>query len=106
VAILQLAQQGTVKLSDTVGTYLTGFATEIAEQVRIHHLLTHPGLSHPGYELQRNFRSREEVHEFYQQWTRQAKLEAAPGTGEGTAQAAVEIIAQIVEAVTGMLYWD
>jgi CubicO group peptidase (beta-lactamase class C family) len=40
VAILQLVQQGRVKLSDTVGTHLTGFAREIAEQVTIHHLLT------------------------------------------------------------------
>lgn len=46
------------------------------------------------------------MHEFYQQWTRQAKLEAAPGTGEGTDHGAVEIIAQIVEAVTGTMYWD
>src|SRR5882757_11175152 len=32
VAILQLAQQGKVKLSDTVGTYLKGYAEDIAEQ--------------------------------------------------------------------------
>ncbi|HEX4223046.1 MAG TPA: serine hydrolase domain-containing protein, partial [Pseudonocardiaceae bacterium] len=33
VAMLQLVQQGKVALSDTVGTYLTGFAKDIAEQV-------------------------------------------------------------------------
>ena len=48
LSIVQLAQQGKVKLWDTVGTYLTGFATEIAEQVRIHHLLMGTsGLSFP-----------------------------------------------------------
>lgn len=107
VAILQLTQQGRVKLSDTVGTYLTGFANEIAEKVTIHHLLTSTsGLSHPGTDLQRIFYSREEVHEFYQQWTRQAKLEAAAGTAFDNTGAVFAIAAQIVEAVTGTTYWD
>jgi CubicO group peptidase (beta-lactamase class C family) len=80
VAILQLAQQGKVKLSDTVGTHLTGFAKENAEQVRIHHMLTGTtGLTAPELDWQRIFHSREEVHEFYQQYSRQAKLEGAPG---------------------------
>jgi CubicO group peptidase (beta-lactamase class C family) len=53
VAILQLAQQGKVKLSDTVGTHLTGFAKDIAEQVTIHHLLTSTsGLSDSQMDLQ------------------------------------------------------
>ncbi|WP_433347519.1 serine hydrolase [Microtetraspora malaysiensis] len=40
VAILQLAQQGKLRLSDTVGTHLKGFAKDIAERVTIHHLLS------------------------------------------------------------------
>jgi CubicO group peptidase (beta-lactamase class C family) len=111
VAVLQLAQQGKVKLSDTVGTHLTGFAKDIAEQVTIHHLLTSTsGLSDSEMDVQRIFRSREEVHEFFQQWTRQAKLVAVPGAGFNThsdgAGAALNIAAQIVEAVTGTTYWD
>ncbi|MBC3993501.1 beta-lactamase family protein, partial [Streptomyces sp. AC563] len=39
VAILQLAQQGKLRLSDPVGAHLTGFPTEIAEQVVDGHLL-------------------------------------------------------------------
>ena len=106
VAVLQLAQQGRVKLSDLVGQHLTGFAREIAEQVRIHHLLTNPGLAPREYEQERIFQSRDEVHEFYQGWTRQAVLEGVPGSEAGTDQGAVEIISQIVEAVTGTRYWD
>ncbi len=111
VAILQLAQQGKVKLSDTVGTHLTGYAKDIAEQVTIHHLLTSTsGLSDSAIDPQRIFHSREEVHEFFQQWTRQAKLVAVPGAGFNThsdgAGAALNIAAQIVEAVTGTTYWD
>jgi CubicO group peptidase (beta-lactamase class C family) len=106
VAILQLVQQGKVKLSDPVGAHLTGFAPEIAEQVRIHHLLTKPGLSPLEYETQRIFRSRDEVHEFYEQWTRRATPQVPPGSDGGTDQGAIEIVAQIVEAVTGTQYWD
>jgi CubicO group peptidase (beta-lactamase class C family) len=111
VAILQLAQQGKVSLSDTVGTHLTGYAKDIAEQVTIHQLLTSTsGLSDSEIDPQRIFRSREEVHEFLQQWTRRAKLAAVPGAGFNThsdgAGAALNIAAQIVEAVTGMAWWD
>jgi CubicO group peptidase (beta-lactamase class C family) len=111
VAVLQLAQQGKLELSDTVGTHLTGFAKEIAEQVTIHQLLTSTsGLSDSEIDLQRIFYSRDEVHEFLQQWTRQAKLVAVPGAGFNThsdgAQAALNIAAQIVEAVTGTTYWE
>ncbi|MBE1488557.1 serine hydrolase domain-containing protein [Plantactinospora soyae] len=107
VAVLQLAQRNKLRLSDTVGTYLTGFATEIAEQVTIHHLLTSTaGLNHPEMDLRRVFHSREEVHEFYQQWSRQARLEAAPGTRVDNSGAVFAIAAQIVEAVSGTTYWD
>ncbi|WP_217144876.1 serine hydrolase [Streptomyces sp. AC627_RSS907] len=107
VAVLQLAQRGEVKLSDTVGTYLTGFPEEIAEKVTIHHLLSGTsGLNTPEEDLQRVFQSREEVHEFYERWARQAKPVAAPGTPTDHAGAEVAIPALIVEAVTGMTYWD
>jgi CubicO group peptidase (beta-lactamase class C family) len=111
VAILQLAQQGKLKLSDTVGTYLTGYAKDIAAQVTIHQMLTSTsGLSDSEVDVQRIFHSRKEVHEFLEQWTRQAKLVAVPGAGFNThsdgAGAALNIAAQIVEAVTGTTFWD
>ncbi|GAA3535570.1 serine hydrolase domain-containing protein [Nonomuraea rosea] len=107
VAILQLAQQGKLKLSDTVGTYLTGFAKEIAEQVTIHHMLANiSGLESPDEDVQRIFQSREEVQEFYGQWARHSKLVAPVGTPTGHAGAEVVIPALIVQAVTGKTYWD
>ncbi|MER7208853.1 serine hydrolase domain-containing protein [Streptosporangium sp. NPDC000239] len=107
VAVLQLVQQGKVKLSDTVGTYLTGFPKEIAERVTVHHLLSGTsGLNSPEEDLQRVFQSREEVHEFYEQWARRAKQVAPPGTPTDHAGAEVAIPALIVEAVTGRTYWD
>ncbi|SFN29180.1 CubicO group peptidase, beta-lactamase class C family [Actinomadura madurae] len=111
VAVLQLAQQGKVGLADTVGAHLTGFARDIAEQVTLHHLLTTTsGLNAPELDLQRVFHSKEEVHEFNRQWTRQAELAAPPGTDNQAhtngAGAGLSIAAQIVEAVTGTTYWD
>jgi len=107
VAILQLAQQGKVQLSDTVGTYLTGYAKDIAGQVTIHQLLSSTsGLDTPDVDVQRIFYSREEVHEYYEQWARESKLVAAPGTATGHEGADIAIPAQIVEAVAGTTYWD
>ncbi|GAA2213834.1 serine hydrolase domain-containing protein [Nonomuraea monospora] len=107
VAVLQLAQQGKLKLSDTVGTYLTGFAKEIAEQVTIHHLLANiSGLESPEEDVARVFQSREEVQEFYGQWARHSKLVAPVGTPTGHAGAGIVIPALIVQAVTGKTYWD
>jgi CubicO group peptidase (beta-lactamase class C family) len=111
VAILQLAQQGRLLLSDTVGTHLNGFAKEIAAKVNIHQLLTTTsGLSVADPDVRRIFRSKDEVLRFYRRSSRQAKLVAVPGaayqghTAGGGADLA--IAAQIVEALTGMTYWD
>jgi CubicO group peptidase (beta-lactamase class C family) len=108
VAILQLAQQGKLQLSDTVGKYLTGFAPEIAERVTIHHLLSGTsGLDSPEEDVQRVFQSRDEVHEYYEQRARQAKLVGVPGTPDTAhEEAEVTISALIVEAVASTTYWD
>ncbi|WP_067465833.1 serine hydrolase domain-containing protein [Actinomadura macra] len=107
VAILQLAQQGKVKLWDTVGTYLEGYAKDIAEKVTIHHMLTGTsGMKTPDEDVRRIFQSQKEVHEYYERWARQATPEAPPGTSSSHSGAEVAIPAQIIEAVTGKTYWD
>jgi CubicO group peptidase (beta-lactamase class C family) len=108
VAMLQLAQQGKLQLSDTVGKHLTGFAQEIADQVTIHHLLSGTsGLDSPGEDVQRVFQSQAEVREYYEQRARQAKLVGVPGLPDTAhAEAEVTISALVVEAVAGKTYWD
>jgi len=108
VAILQLAQRGKLQLSDTVGTYLTGFSKDIAEQVNIDQLLSgSSGLSSPDVDVQRIFYSRQEVQQYWARWARQSKLVAVPGTPGSVHEGAdIEIPALIVEAVTGATYWD
>ncbi|MES9538151.1 serine hydrolase [Actinomadura sp. NPDC000600] len=108
VAMLQLAQQGKLRLTDTVGTHLTGFAEDIADRVNIHHLLSGTsGLDAPDEDVERVFQSRDEVHEYYEQRARKAKLVGVPGTpNTAHAEPEVTISALIVEAVAGMPYWD
>jgi CubicO group peptidase (beta-lactamase class C family) len=111
VAVLQLVQQRQVTLADTVGTHLTGIAPDIAEKVTIHHLIGGPsGIDGPVPDPHRIFYSREEVHEYYQELVRQATLVGVPGAiddvplpGGGVAG---DMAAQLVEAKSGMWFWD
>ncbi|MEU8305712.1 serine hydrolase domain-containing protein [Actinomadura sp. NPDC048955] len=108
VAMLQLAQQGRLRLTDTVGAHLTGFADDVAERVNIHHLLSGTsGLDAPDEDVRRVFKSRDEVHEYYERRARQARLVGVPGTpNTAHAEPEVTISALIVEAVAGTTYWD
>jgi CubicO group peptidase (beta-lactamase class C family) len=106
-AILQLAQQGRLQLTDTVGKHLTGFAQDIAEKVTIHHMLSGTsGMNSPEEDIQRVFQSREEVHEYQERWARQSKLVGIPGLPNAFhAGAETAIPALIVEAVSGKTDW-
>jgi CubicO group peptidase (beta-lactamase class C family) len=108
VAILQLAQQGKLQLTDTVGTHLTGFASDIASQVTIHSMLTGAsGMSAAEPDSQRIFQSQDEVRQYYAQWVRQeARLVAPVGTPTSHAAPDSVIPGLIVEAVSGTTYWD
>lgn len=111
VAVMQLVQAGKLSLSDTVGQHLAGFAKDVATQVNVHQLLTSTsGLSALDPDPGRTFHSKAEVHHFYEQWARGAKLVAPPGASNqghtSGAGAALAIAALIVEARSGMSYWD
>ena len=111
VAVLQLVQRGRLTLSDPVGRHLTGFPAEIADQVTVHHLLTGTaGLDAPMPDWERVFHSRAEVHEDRRRWARQATLVGVPGAGSDAHRpgggAGLAMAAQIVEAVSGLTFWD
>ncbi|SNY48027.1 serine hydrolase domain-containing protein [Paractinoplanes atraurantiacus] len=108
VAILQLAQQGKLNLTDPVGRFLDGFTADIAEKVTIHHMLSGTsGMNTPEEDIRRVFASREEVHAYQERWARQARLIGTPGVpNELHAGAETVIPALIVEAVSGQSYWD
>lgn len=108
IAVLQLAQQGRLRLTDPVGRFLTGFDAGIAERVTIHHMLSGTsGMNTPGEDIQRVFTSRDEVHAYQEQWARRSRLVGTPGVvNEFHAGAETVIPALIVEAVSGQSYWD
>jgi len=111
VAVLQLAQRGRLALSDTVGRHLPGFPADIAGKVTIHHLLTGTsGLDAPMPDWHRVYHSREEVHENQKRWVREATLVDVPGAGSNGHRpgsgAGLSLAAQIVEAVSGLTFWD
>ncbi|MBP2471954.1 CubicO group peptidase (beta-lactamase class C family) [Crossiella equi] len=107
VAILQLAQQGKVRLQDTIDVHLKGFDPEVGEKVTLHNMLVgDSGLEHPEVSVDRVFHSKEEVLAFHETWTRQGKLRFPPGSGRDTTSGGLDIAAQVVRAVTGMTYWD
>lgn len=107
VAILQLAQEGKLNLWDTVGTHLTGFAPDIEQQVTIHHMLSGAsGMDSPDEDVRRIFTSKDEVQAYTEQWARQSKLVAPPGTPTNHAGSEIAIPALIVQRVTGRTYWD
>ena len=108
VAVLQLVQAGKVRLSDPVGTHLRGLAKDVAEQVTVHHLLSGTsGLDVADEDVERVFRSRGEVHAYYEQRALQAKLVGVPGVPDTDhEEAEVTLAALIVEAVSGRSYGD
>jgi CubicO group peptidase (beta-lactamase class C family) len=108
VAILQLAQQGRLRLTDTVGRHLRGFGEDVANQVTIHQMLTGTsGMNTPAEDIHRIFQSRDEVHRYQEQWARRSKVVGRPGLpNEFHAGAETAIPALIVEAVSGQTYWD
>ncbi|MBM2618492.1 beta-lactamase family protein [Actinoplanes sp. LDG1-06] len=111
VAVLQLMQQGRLALSDTVGRHLSGLRPEIAEKVTIHHVLTGTsGMDAPMPDWRHVYRSREEVRRHHVQWARQATLAGVPGSGSNGhlpgAGVGLSMAAQIVEALSGLTFWD
>ncbi|MBT0769078.1 beta-lactamase family protein [Kineosporia sp. J2-2] len=108
VAVLQLVQRGKLALGDPIGKHLTGFRQDVAENVTVHHLLSGSSwLATPDEDIQRVYRSREEVHEYCEWYARQAEPIGTPGlpdprhAGAGTA-----VPALLVEAASGQSYWD
>ena len=108
VAVLQLAQQGRLQLTDAVGRHLTGLPADVAAQVTVHDLLSGTsGTGLPEEDVQRVFSSRDEVHAHHAQRVRQVTRVGVPGLPDAAhAEAEVTLCALIVEAVTGTSYWD
>jgi CubicO group peptidase (beta-lactamase class C family) len=108
VAILQLVEAGEVELTAPLGTYLTDYPNrEVAEQVTIHHLLTHTGgtgdIFGPEFEAHREkLRTLADYVELYGE----RGLEFEPGSQWAYSNYGFILLGAVIEAVAAQSYYD
>lgn len=111
IAIANLAEQNKVAYGATLGTYLDGFAPEIADTVTVHHLLTHTSglgdyLSPEYFDAARGWDTEEKVWEGTMGFVRRLGLAFPPGGGNTYSNAGYFILGAIVAKVAGKSYFD
>ncbi|MFJ4620266.1 serine hydrolase domain-containing protein [Streptomyces sp. NPDC088812] len=112
VAVAQLAQQRKVTYGASLGSYLDGFPSSVADGVTVHHLLTHTSgfgdtRALPGYEAaEAGWTTQEQTMNGITDLIREAEPSFAPGTGWFYSNAGYHLLGAIVEKVTGMSYYD
>ncbi|HZR53668.1 MAG TPA: serine hydrolase domain-containing protein [Streptosporangiaceae bacterium] len=107
VAVTQLAAQGKVGFSATLGSYLDGFPSDIASTVTVHHLLTHTS----GYRASEagtanDWKTREEAFNGMLGLLRGQQLASTPGTTYAYSNANYFLAGAIVAAASGQNLWD
>jgi len=108
VAILQLVEAGKVDLAAPLGMYLTDYPNrDVAEQVTIHHLLTHTGgtgdIFGPEFDAHREeLRTLADYVDLY--GDRGPEFE--PGTQWSYSNYGFILLGAVIEAVTGRSYYD
>jgi D-alanyl-D-alanine carboxypeptidase len=108
VATLQLVQAGKIKLTDTLGTYLTDYGNkDVASKVTIHHLLTHTGgtgdIFGPQFTAHRTeLRTLTDYVTLY--GTR--ALEFEPGSRWAYSNYGFMLLGVVIERVSGKSYYD
>ena len=112
VAIAQLVQQRKVAYNGTLGSYLDGFPTAVADTVTIHHLLTHTSgmrdyMQDPEFWPESaTWTSAEQVMDGCLEFIRKAPLAFAPGTQSVYSNSGYHTLGAIVAKVSGMSYYD
>jgi CubicO group peptidase (beta-lactamase class C family) len=108
IAVAQLAQAGKLKFTDTVGKWLPDYPNpEFARKVTIHHLLTHTGGAGDifGPKFFSNIDSFREQADYVKAYGDRAP-EFEPGTKWSYANYGFVLAGRIVEAASGMNYYD
>ncbi len=108
VSILQLVQAGRVNLTDPLGTYIDDYPNDdVAEQVTIHHLLTHTGgtgdiFSQEYLAVMKNLR----VLDDYMSLIGERDLAFEPGERWEYSNYGFILLGIVIERVTGESYYD
>ncbi len=106
-AILQLVEQGKIKLDGTITDYLPDYRKDTGDRVTIHHLLNHTS-GIPSYTSQPGFfanesRTHYKVADFVKKFA-SGDLEFEPGTKFVYNNSAYFLLGAIIEKVTGKPY--
>ena len=106
-AILQLVEQGKIKLDAKLSDYLPDYRKDTGEKVTIHHLLTHTSgipsyTSQPGF-FQNVSRNPYKVDEFVKKYA-SGDLEFEPGSKYTYNNSGYFLLGAIIERVTGKPY--
>lgn len=109
VAVLQLENEGLIDLSQTVGTYLPNYPSELVkDSVKISHLLTHTSGIPPFYSdayLDSDKLKYKQVVDFLPLFQYDT-LNFKPGEQYQYSGSGFVILGHIIEAVTGLNYYD
>ncbi|HEX7333125.1 MAG TPA: serine hydrolase [Pyrinomonadaceae bacterium] len=105
--ILQLVEQGKIKLEGKVSDYLPDYRKDIGEKVTVHHLLTHTS-GIPSYTSQPGFfenvsRNPYKVGDFVKQYA-SGNLDFEPGSKYTYNNSGYFLLGAIIEQVTGKSY--
>ncbi|MGD9893388.1 MAG: serine hydrolase domain-containing protein, partial [Dehalococcoidia bacterium] len=107
IAIAQLVEQGTLSLDQPIGAYLSGLPPEIAETVTIDHLLTHTsGLGDFfGPEFEKVKDTLRAPRDYFPLFI-DKPLRFEPGTDWSYSNGGFIVLGAIVEAASGIDYFD
>jgi CubicO group peptidase (beta-lactamase class C family) len=112
VSLAQLVQRGAVAYHDKLGSHIDGFPADIADQVTVHHLLTHTSglgdhMRMPGFwEAAATWTSAEEVMDGTTAFIRRSELAFAPGAGMAYSNSGYHLLGAIVAKASGQSYYD
>ena len=108
IALLQLAEKGLLSMDDPIGKYLDVFPPEIADSVKIIHLLT----MQSGWgdywdnDYFKAHRSDLRTVSDYMQFIKDMPLDFKPGTNAQHSNTGFEVAGAIIEKVTGVDYYE
>ena len=107
VLILQLISEGKLDLDDPLGKFLKGFKKEVAEKVKVKHLLNHTsGLVHYHTPQYWDLPIEEKGIDGALKVIRTIPLEFEPGTDQAYSNAGYVLLGAIVEKVEGKSFAD
>lgn len=104
VAIAQLVEDGDLAFNDPIGMYVSVFPEDVADNVTIHHLLTHT--SGMGDFTRNGYPEAAKTATDLLPLIAGEPLQFEPGTGQSYSNSGFVVLGAIIEAITRQSYYD